>query len=146
MAVVTIHSDFGTKEKKICHSFHSFSSYLPWNDGAGCHDFYFLNGEILCEKGKGGRIGRIDRIKLTEDTPRQIFRHEVSLRRPRHLVFKRWSTFYSTKDSAITRIFTHPQIVISSISTVSFSQNKTEASENQRAYLEISALLLVSYD
>ena len=29
MAAVTIHSDFGTQEKKVCHCFHCFSINLP---------------------------------------------------------------------------------------------------------------------
>ena len=28
---LTIHSDFGAQENKICHSFHCFSIYLPWS-------------------------------------------------------------------------------------------------------------------
>ena len=46
MAVVTIHSDFGTQENKVCHCFHFFSIYLPWNDGTGCRDLSFLNIEF----------------------------------------------------------------------------------------------------
>ena len=37
MAAVTVCSDFGAKENKICHSFHFFPFYLPWSDGARCH-------------------------------------------------------------------------------------------------------------
>ena len=37
MAAVTIHSDFGAQENKICHCFHFFTFYLPWSDGTGCH-------------------------------------------------------------------------------------------------------------
>ena len=33
MAAVTICSDFGAKENKICHCFHCFPIYLPWSDG-----------------------------------------------------------------------------------------------------------------
>ena len=42
MATVTICSDFGAQENKICHCFHSFPFYLPWSDGAGYHDLSFL--------------------------------------------------------------------------------------------------------
>ena len=28
---LTIHSDFGAQENKVCHSFHCFSIYLPWS-------------------------------------------------------------------------------------------------------------------
>ena len=31
MAAVTICSDFGAQENKVCHYFHYFSIYLPWD-------------------------------------------------------------------------------------------------------------------
>ena len=37
MAAVTVFSDFGAQEKKICHCFRCFPIYLPWSDGTGCH-------------------------------------------------------------------------------------------------------------
>ena len=43
MAVVTVHSDFGAQEYKICHYFHFSPLYLPWSGGTSCHDFSFLN-------------------------------------------------------------------------------------------------------
>ena len=46
MAAVTIHSDFGAQENKICHCFHFFYFYLPWSDGTRCHDLSFLNTEF----------------------------------------------------------------------------------------------------
>ena len=46
MVAVTIHSDFGAQENKVCHCFHCFPIYLPWIDGTGCCDlsgfFFFL--------------------------------------------------------------------------------------------------------
>ena len=33
MAAVTICSDFGAQENKVCHCFHCFPIYLPWSDG-----------------------------------------------------------------------------------------------------------------
>ena len=30
------------KKIKSCHCFHCFPIYLPWSDGAGCHDLSFL--------------------------------------------------------------------------------------------------------
>ena len=33
MATVTMCSDFGAQENKICHCFHCFLIYLPWCDG-----------------------------------------------------------------------------------------------------------------
>ena len=45
MAAITICSDFGVQENKVCHSFHHFLIYLPWSDGTRCHDlvFWMLN-------------------------------------------------------------------------------------------------------
>ena len=43
MAAVTIHSDFGAQENKVCHCFYCFPIYLPWSDGTRCHDLCFLN-------------------------------------------------------------------------------------------------------
>ena len=42
MAAVTVCGDFGAQENKICHCFHFFPFYLPWNGGTGCHDLSFL--------------------------------------------------------------------------------------------------------
>ena len=33
MAAVTIHSELGAQENKVCHCFHCFPIYLPWSDG-----------------------------------------------------------------------------------------------------------------
>ena len=45
MAAVTICSDFGAQENKICHCFHIFC--LPWSDGAWCLDLnFFFNVEF----------------------------------------------------------------------------------------------------
>ena len=41
MAAITIHSDFGAQENKVCH-FPFYPIYLPWRDGTGCHDLSFL--------------------------------------------------------------------------------------------------------
>ena len=38
MAAVTVCSDSGAQENKICHCFHYFTFYLEWNDGTRCHD------------------------------------------------------------------------------------------------------------
>ena len=46
MAAVTIHSDFGGQENKLCHHFHCFPIYLAWSDGTRCHDLSFLNVEF----------------------------------------------------------------------------------------------------
>ena len=43
MAAVTICSDFGAPQNKVCHCFHI---YLPWSDGTRCHDLSFLNAEL----------------------------------------------------------------------------------------------------
>ena len=41
MAAVTIFSDFGAQESKVCHCLHCFAIYLPWSDGIGYHDLSF---------------------------------------------------------------------------------------------------------
>ena len=41
MSSVTVCSDFGAQENKICHRFHFFPIYLPWSDGTGCHGLSF---------------------------------------------------------------------------------------------------------
>ena len=35
MVAVTVHSDFGAQENKICYCFHFFPNYLLWSDGTG---------------------------------------------------------------------------------------------------------------
>ena len=45
-AAVTICSDFGAPQNKVCHCFHCFPIYLPWSDGTRCHDLSFLNVEL----------------------------------------------------------------------------------------------------
>ena len=42
VAAITIHSDFGAQENKICHCFHFFPICLPLSDWTGCHDLIFL--------------------------------------------------------------------------------------------------------
>ena len=46
MAAVTICSDFGAQENKVCHCFHCFPIYLPWSYWTGCPDVSFLNVEF----------------------------------------------------------------------------------------------------
>ena len=47
MAAVTIHSDFGAQENKICQCFLFFPIYLPWCNGTRCWDLHCLNVEFL---------------------------------------------------------------------------------------------------
>ena len=46
MAAVTLCSDLGAQENKICHCFNFFPFYLPGSDGTRCHDLSFLNAEF----------------------------------------------------------------------------------------------------
>ena len=46
LVVVTVHSDFGAQERKICHCFYFSPIYLPWSDGNGCYDLSVLNVEF----------------------------------------------------------------------------------------------------
>ena len=36
MAAITICSDSGAPQNKVCHCFHCLPFYLPWTDGTGC--------------------------------------------------------------------------------------------------------------
>ena len=49
MAAVTVWRGFGAQENKICHCFHFFPFYLPWNDGTGCHDLSFFECWVLSQ-------------------------------------------------------------------------------------------------
>ena len=42
MAALTIRSDSGAQEDKVCHCFHCFPIYLPWSNGTWCHDIYLI--------------------------------------------------------------------------------------------------------
>ena len=60
MAAVTICSDFGAQENKVCHHFHYSPIYLPWNDETRCHDLQWqrlLEGtnKNLCTPGPRAR-------------------------------------------------------------------------------------------
>ena len=46
MAAVTVCSDSGAKENKICHHFHFFPIYLSGSDRTRYHDLSFLNVEF----------------------------------------------------------------------------------------------------
>ena len=46
MTAVTICSDFGAQENKVCHCFHCFHIHLPGSDGTGCHDLSLSYIEI----------------------------------------------------------------------------------------------------
>ena len=37
MAAVTVDSDFGAQENKVCPCFHRFPVYVWWSDGTRCH-------------------------------------------------------------------------------------------------------------
>ena len=47
MVAVTICSDFGAPQNKVCHCFHCFPIYLTWSGGTRCHDLNFLNVEFM---------------------------------------------------------------------------------------------------
>ena len=46
MAAVTICSNFGVQENKVCHCFHCFPIYLPWTDRTRWCDLSFLKVEF----------------------------------------------------------------------------------------------------
>ena len=41
LTAVTIYSDFGTQNNKLCLCFHCLPIYLPRSDGTGCYDLVF---------------------------------------------------------------------------------------------------------
>ena len=49
MAAVTICSDFGAPQNKVCHCFQCFPIYLPWSDGTGCQDLEFFECWVLSQ-------------------------------------------------------------------------------------------------
>ena len=46
LAAVTICSDFGGPQNKVCHCLQCFPIYFPWSDGTRCHDLSSLNVEF----------------------------------------------------------------------------------------------------
>ena len=46
IAAVTVHSNFGAQENKICHCFHFLPFYLPSRDETECRDLSFVNVEF----------------------------------------------------------------------------------------------------
>ena len=42
MATLTDCSDSEVEENKVSHCFHCFSIYLPWSDGTGCYDVFWM--------------------------------------------------------------------------------------------------------
>ena len=52
MAAVTICSDFGAQENKVCHCFHCFPMYLSRSDGTRYHDLHWVFESVdlyLCQ-------------------------------------------------------------------------------------------------
>ena len=49
MAIITLCSDFGAQENKVCQCFHCFPIYLPWGDGTGCHDLHYFECWVLSQ-------------------------------------------------------------------------------------------------
>ena len=49
MASVTVHSNFGTQEYKMCYCFHFSPIYLPWSDGTKCYDLSFFLCWVLSQ-------------------------------------------------------------------------------------------------
>ena len=42
MAAVAIGSDYGVPNNKVSHCFYCFPFYLPWSDGTGYHDLFWM--------------------------------------------------------------------------------------------------------
>ena len=75
MAAVTICSDFGAPQNKVCHCFHCFSIYLPWSDRTRCHDLSILAWRILARSCRGSwqatvhGVGRVGHNLVTKPPP-----------------------------------------------------------------------------
>ena len=107
MAAVTICSDFGPPKNKICHCFHCFPIYLPWNDGTG--DIILLTKVHLvkamvfpvvvwalwceCWTIKKAEYRRIDAFELW--CWRRLLRVPWTSGRPNHSILKEISPEYS---------------------------------------------------
>ena len=67
MAAVTILSDFEAQENKVCHCFHFFPFYLPWNDGMpwSWDQVYFHHHFLKQQKTKVGWIWCVGHSFLT---------------------------------------------------------------------------------
>ena len=46
VAAASIYSDYEAPQNKVYNYFHCFPIYLPWSDGARCHDISILNIEF----------------------------------------------------------------------------------------------------
>ena len=57
MAAVTICSDFGAQENKICHCFHFFPICLSWSDGTRCTDIEYA--DTMCKAFSGFVAGHL---------------------------------------------------------------------------------------
>ena len=49
MTAVTVISDFGAQENKICHCLHFFPFCLPGSDGTRCCDLSFFECSVLSQ-------------------------------------------------------------------------------------------------
>ena len=49
MASVSICSDFGAQESKVCHCYHCLPIYLPWSDRTRCHNLRFFECWVLSQ-------------------------------------------------------------------------------------------------
>ena len=59
MAAVTICSDFGAQENKVCHCLHCFFIYSPWSDGTRCCNPSFSNVEIYPSRNTHSNIFKL---------------------------------------------------------------------------------------
>ena len=65
MAVVTVHSDFGAQENKICHCFHCLLIYLPWSE----KELKGLLKKVKEESEKAGLKFNIQKTKIMASGP-----------------------------------------------------------------------------
>ena len=70
MAAVTICSDFGTLQNKVCHCLHCFPIYLPWSDGTRIDGWRIDAFELWCWR-------RLLRVPWAARRPNQFILKEI---------------------------------------------------------------------
>ena len=79
MAAVTICSDFETQENKVCHCFHCFPIYLPWNDGTRCHDLSLVKENLLqMHELRLWRLGVVSAVRAQINHPTSLINFFLS--------------------------------------------------------------------
>ena len=84
MAAVTICSDIGAQENKICDCFHCFPIYLPWSDGTG-HCFWNGTGFLFFESWVLSQLFSLSSFTFTFNLPADTINNLLPSTPPHHL-------------------------------------------------------------